>query len=289
MSEAGDSEIGDGLLWLVGFPRSGNTWIRFFLSHYANPQVADTLHAVDQDWRLWIDHRITTQVSGLSLADLPVSAQDETMTRVLPDLRRACASRCWLHSHDAYRRTPSGAPFIDAGVTRRIIHVVRNPLDVAVSLAAHLGIDHASAVERMLATNFDFVSADVRGAYLSPMRIGAWADHTRGWLDAPLPMHRVRYEDLLDDGDHAFAALVSAAGLGVDAEAMARAREATRFENLRRRERQPGFSSRRAHRAPAFRGGVAGQGQQRLAPELIAKVRAACGEVMEVLGYEGGL
>ncbi len=133
------------IVWLASYPKSGNTWLRAFLANL----VADA-------------------GAPLPLGDLPQYCEDEARPELFTALagrpstdltfEEICALRPRVHADIAARspgtrlvKTHNCAGFVgshplhDASVTAGAIYVVRNPLDVAVSMMHHFGLDADAA------------------------------------------------------------------------------------------------------------------------------------------------
>ncbi len=275
-----------GLCWLASYPKSGNTWFRIVLRACLSEDPVD---AIDLDAiqtgaiassRVWID-----DILGFDTSDL---TQDEVM-RLRPSVYRWTAAQgaSGYHKiHDAYSLTPDGVPLIGDRTTRAVIYLLRNPLDVAPSLAYHLGTDMDTAIARMGDRNFALSRArhGLSGQLLQ--RLGTWSDHVSSWVDAcGVPVHVVRYEDMLSDPQSAFAAAFSHLGLTISPERLAQAIEAGRFERLATLEAERGFRERSKKAERFFRRGQAGGWRDTLSPEQVQQIIADHRAVMARFGY----
>jgi hypothetical protein len=137
----------DGIVWIASYPKSGNTWIRSFLSTY-----------LDQDCRLNLNALGVPLSANRSLLDefLGINTADLTKIEVRDLLPKAYWS--WLESidspriikiHDAFGYTTDGESIFPASVTQCVIHVVRDPRDVAVSLRYHDGTTQDKAIRKL--------------------------------------------------------------------------------------------------------------------------------------------
>ncbi len=92
---------------------------------------------------------------GIRMADL---SPDEVMNlRPLAYRRLAEVSGgppLLLKIHDRWCTTPSGVPLFPPEVTSGCVHVVRDPRDVCLSLAAHNGTDIDRAIAQMADPDF---------------------------------------------------------------------------------------------------------------------------------------
>ena len=64
----------------------------------------------------------------------------------LPCVARDHNRLLFIKTHDAWTHTPAGEPLFPVDVTRGVVYIVRNPLDVAVSASHHYGQSLAEMV-----------------------------------------------------------------------------------------------------------------------------------------------
>jgi hypothetical protein len=115
----------------------------------------------------------------------------------------------------------------------------------------------------------------------------SWSDHVRSWLDrSGLPVHLVRYEDLLRDPETTFATVLRFCGLPEDPLRVRTAVAFSDFAELRRQEETTGFRERSvAAPGPFFRKGQMGAWRDELTSDLVQQLIQAHGEVMRRFGY----
>ena len=89
-----------------------------------------------------------------------------------------------------------GHPTINFAVTAGAIYIVRNPLDVAISYAHHLGqpIDFAIDFLNLKNAETSVTAKQVYEVY------GSWSQHVLSWTRKPHPaIYVMRYEDMLGE------------------------------------------------------------------------------------------
>ncbi len=176
-----------------------------------------------------------------------------------------------------------GRPAFELIAGDRIIHVVRHPGDVAVSLAAYAGVEPDDAAA-WLVTDDLCHRGEPGGFELT----GSWAQHTRGWMqDLGLPVFRLAYTQLLADPLPVLLQLAEFLELEVSRE---RARLAAEFSDLRRMqqsESESGFiETASSARGGYFRRGGDGQWRTRLSDRAIAAIRSHDPLLFSHFGFE---
>jgi hypothetical protein len=174
-----------------------------------------------------------------------------------------------------------GTPTITMEHTAGAIYIVRNPLDVAVSLADHLGVPIDEAITR-LASNME--TSNTKAAVYEHR--GNWSRHVDSWTRVQHPgLHVVRYEDLRAEPEKAFGGICRFLGLRPPPERLKKAIEFSSFEQLSRQEAQEGFRERTAAQDRFFRKGQVEGWRDVLTPAQAARLVARHGAQMAKFGY----
>ncbi len=275
------------IVWLASYPKSGNTWVRVLLANY----LSDAREPVDIN---------ELMVSGMASARRPfdeccgieASALDDSLVdRLRPAVYRRLAADSsddlFMKVHDAWSEVGPGLPMFPPDVTRAVVYIVRNPLDVAVSAASHWHAEPEQVVDWMCDPDYRHNAAETRLPDQLRQFLGSWSDHARSWLDrSAMPSHPVRYEDLRADPEHALTGVLDACGLACDPGRVRTAVEFSDFRELQRQERAQGFRERPLKaREPFFRRGQAGAWRDELPPPLADRLVRAHGETMTRFGY----
>ncbi|MGE0444344.1 MAG: sulfotransferase domain-containing protein [Vicinamibacterales bacterium] len=270
------------LLWIASYPKSGNTWVRAFLTAYLRDEPV-RLDDMEAD-TVASNRALFDEYAGVEAADLLPSEVSQLRPAIYAQLAAESTGMVLLKAHDPFR-LPGGPPLFPPAVSRAI-YIVRDPRDVAVSLAHHNNWTVERAVD---AVCHGYRAAPTGRALLDQLeqRLPAWSDHVRSWLEAAreVPLHVVRYEDLLADAPAHFAGLLDFYGAERDEARLTRAVDATRFERLRRQEAEHGFQERPPRAVAFFRSGNTGQWAAVLPPALADRIAGSQAELMRELGY----
>ena len=289
---AGCADRADGrpFVWLASYLKSGNTWTRLLLANF----LADSEQAVhinhigeplpgilpcDRDW--------FDRATGLSSSD----CTDDEVEPLRPAALRACAAeagggRRFCKVHDALHDTAAGEPLFPEDVSAGAVCLVRNPLDVAVSWAFHVGgKDFSEVVTRM--NDRSCVLGGGCGPQLR-QRLLDWSGHVESWRAAPFPVLVVRYEDLLADAVGQLARMTRFLGLegAADGRRLRRAVAAADFTRLQEQEARDGFHERVGRGGRFFRSGRSGDWRRHLSASQARRVTRRHGAVMRTCGYD---
>jgi hypothetical protein len=191
--------------------------------------------------------------------------------------------------HDAWTLLPVGEPLIPADVTRAVVYIIRNPLDVAVSFSYHLNTSVDRTIAIMNDPAYAFCDRWDRLHNQLMQRLLTWSGHVKSWVDdSGLPVLVLRYEDMSSCPDETFSKAVSFIGLNRTPGEIRSALDYCTFERLKKQEEEKGFSEKSAKAGSFFRKGVVGDWQNILTREQADRITEAHGEVMVRFGYEAG-
>ncbi len=275
-----------GIIWIASYPRSGNTWTRAFINNLlhiiANPDHSDIdLNRVEP----WTASENTTEHYTRFLKKPGHSALPSEIAALRPriqaELARQANRPIYVKTHNA-NAIDHGHPLINQGVTAGAVYLVRNPLDVAISLAHYGDQSIDKAIADMATPGFGVNSTRnyIRTVW------GSWSEHVGSWAGRPNPATLVtRYEDLVANPHDSFAAIARHLTLQPTPEQIDRAVGLIRFERLREKEAASGFVEKPNYTDRFFREGRVGQWRERLTEEQIARVVKAHHPLMRRFGY----
>jgi hypothetical protein len=267
-------------IFLVSYPKSGNTWTRFLLGNLMNPDEAITFANVER-----------------KVPD--IYAKSRKALKKLPRPRIIKSHECFDPRY------------------RRVIYIARDPRDVALS-AYHYdrkgkNIPDDFPVATYVTTRFMktdeyfgdwgghagswlvnsknvFQISRLKNEFLGT--IGSWGENTMSWLGArghDREFLLVRYEDLLEDTQREMTRISEFLGLYASRERIARAIELSTADNMRKLEDQQSntWVTTRTSRKdiPFVRSATSGQWKEGLPSASVLEIEEAWGPVMQLLGY----
>jgi hypothetical protein len=235
--------------FLVSYPKSGNTWMRFLIANLLqqNPPI------------------------GLLEADCLIPSVDGKSKKFFDNMKPPRVIKSHFSFIPAYKR---------------VIYVVRDPRDVVMS-QYHYQIKRG--VLEAGASLDGFVQRFLKGEVCPygswGDNVGSWTATRR---DDPSFL-LLRYEDMLADVTSGATKISNFLGFGQDASRIAVAVERSSLENMRKVEKAEGkkWDSTKGTRQDMsfFRSAKSGEGRATLSRESIERIEQAWGPLMQSVGY----
>lgn len=284
---AADPKNPRGIVWIASYPKSGNTWMRVYLYHLMRimgglPRTENDLHHLDRastyEARLY---GLFEQFLGKPL----VAATRKEVTVIRPQVQAAIVQRssgvALIKTHNILGHL-GGVPIINLAVSAGTIYIVRDPRDIALSLANHLGAPIDEAITVLSTPGYGTENK----AEVAFEIWGSWSEHTLSWTMRP---HEavivVRYEDLINDPTTAFTAVARHLRQKPAPEQIAEAIDLSAFRELRDQEAKGDFRERSERADRFFREGRAGEWREKLSAAQVQRIVDAHGEQMRKFGY----
>ena len=257
------------ILWLASYPKSGNTWLRAFLHNLLrNARTPFDINRMSEltagdsqaHWYGRLDPRPLTSLGEEDLARL--------RPKVHALIAEGAPDSVMVKTHNALVEV-DGVPMITLSLTAGAIYVVRNPLDVVVSYAHHLGQPTDDIITLMETRGFQSPAT----ADQVPERHSDWSTHVESWTAHPHPtLHVVRYEDMSRRPGPTFRAISAFLGLKPPRERLERAMRHSSFRSLRAQEDRTGFIERTPSQDRFFRAGKVGSWREVLDDAQVRRV-----------------
>lgn len=274
-----------GIVWLASYPKSGNTWTRTFLHNLVHVTSRDThVQQINELSRFSMGSAakpLFEKIVGFAPTDAHRNQIAAARARVQEQMTDEVEGLVFVKTHQAIV-IDRGHPTINFAVTAGAIYIIRNPLDVAISYAHHLGKPIDFAIDYMNLKNAETTVSknQVYEVY------GSWSQHVLSWTRKPHPaIYVMRYEDMLAEPQKTFGALARHLLFTPTDEQLADAIDRSSFERLREQEEKDGFRERPEGAERFFRDGRAGQWKEVLTSAQIARIVEAHKEQMERFGY----
>lgn len=273
------------IFWLASYPKSGNTWVRILISNLLNnsdqPIDINSLktHIIASN------SNIFNHETGVNFSDLTNQEIDLLRPGVYKEYLKNRASNVYIKIHDSFKLNTLQQPILPIDVTGGIIHILRNPLDIAVSLSSHLGCSFDKSVRILANKKYSFYSSSDRGYDQLQQYLGSWTTHTKSWQRCKMPYLLVKYEDMISDTAKQLQRIVEFIGLDYDSAAISKAVKFSSMKELQQQESTNGFNEAHSNPDNFFRNGKIGDGKKSLNPKQQSIIIDTHRKVMREYNY----
>lgn len=224
------------ITWLASYPKSGNTWVRILLNAYFGGGHIDINR---MPWGAG-DNRKYPYVACSPLPYDELTREDIIHLRPAA-LMHLCASVAQkpmlVKTHHAFGSVDD-IPLFPKRVSKRAFYVVRDPREVAPSLANHLGFTIDETIEAMRTDSYTIGDNEQQFHIIS-----SWSKNVQSWINQKdFPVHVVAYSRLKTDPGQVLSNILDRIGFEkIDNNLIDRVIENTSLEKLMAQEDQFGF------------------------------------------------
>jgi hypothetical protein len=258
------------LFWIASYPKSGNTWVRAFIENYLQnrdrPVDINTLFRVSRaEARAEL---YAPYIQGGDTTTLSIEEICAMRPLVHADMARRARGTIFVKTHN-FQGEVGGYPLHSPAVTSGAVYIVRNPLDVVLSLANYFGYTTDEAIDYMAEESI----ATPNERENVPQIITSWSYHVQSWTqDSGGAVLTLRYEDMLDDPVRTFRKLVSFLGLRRDPARLKKAIRFSSFQQLSLQESRRGFVEKHENAGSFFRQGRKNQWRDQLTDQQVCEI-----------------
>lgn len=270
------------MIWLASYPKSGNTWCRIFLENLLrqNKESIDInqLSIPPENRRVYIEEAVGVSTHSLSREEV-----DALMPKAYTFWAQQHQHPFCVKTHRSY--DDFHPEFRPEKLILGAIYLIRNPLDVATSLAHHLNTDASAAISLMNQADFIYPPTNQHHSIVQQV-ISSWDRHVVSWVDQQeIPLLLIRYEDMKSDPLNTFRKIAQFTQTYTDDIQLKSAIENSSFEKLKKQEEIKGFRERKDGSGAFFRKGQVGTWHEELSQEHINQIIHQHKEVMERFNY----
>ena len=280
-----------GIVWIASYPYSGGTWVSSVLDKISTVIAGNagtaTSCARGAPFSRWdISAAPSERLIGKPVAKCSRAEIARARHQVQTQVAELAGGPALVKTHCA-AVMDHHQPVINFAVTSRVIYIVRNPMDVAVSLANSTGRSLDDAIEFMGHCAAEHI-APGHGVHEI---FSSWWRHVGSWTGKPqLPLHTLRYEDILSAPDNAFFSLSRNLGLSPTRSQIRKAIELCALERPGVRETVSASQGEApACQTPAISFGGTGYWRKRLSKCQIDRVISTHRTQMGQFGYLPGI
>jgi len=201
-------------------------------------------------------------------------------------LLKKASQLIYVKVHDAWELNSSNVPIFPDDVTKGVIYLIRNPLEISVSFAHHNNISINESIAQINDESFGFCINPTKLYYQLQQRLLSWSEHVLSWTErSKLPVHIIRYEDMLQSPQRAFSSALDFINISFSKERIQRAINHSKFELLKSQEMANGFREKTMKAKSFFREGKKETWKQLLSKQDRENIISKNQYVMQKFGY----
>lgn len=275
------------IVWIASYPKSGNTWMRFFIKSYLNNSNKKFSLNNHIDDTVVIETFPTERKFG----ELKINYQDfNDIAKNWVDLQSSINLNNkinYLKTHNAMC-TINNHKFTNIENTLGSIHIVRDPRDILVSYSNYLN-EHVDETLKTMLSDHSYEAGEFKNNIYKKSIIGSWSSHYNSWKSyKSRDTIIIKYEDMVHNTYDTFLRVLNylkkITNLEINEKKMIDAINQISFKNLKNLELTEGFKENSSIN-PFFRTGIVGEWKKKLSKEQVRKIEKAFKIEMKELGY----
>ena len=282
------------IIWLSSYPKSGNTWLRFFLVSLFFSGKKVNLNHLKKIINFPNRSHFTNLISNFD--DISqVGKNWLNAQKILNEDKKVKIFK----THNMLCRYKDNF-FTDSKNTLATIHVIRDPRNVITSLKNHYNFKDLNISKNFLFNDKQIInlSETQKEKELSehplPQIIGSWKSHYQSWKNMKKNRLLIKYEDLLSNSENEFFKIANFISkftkTNFNKDQILYAIKSSSFENLKGMEKEHGFTestynSKTGKKNTFFNLGPNNNWEKILDKEIANEISSRFEPEMKELGY----
>ena len=275
------------IIWIASYPKSGNTYIRSFLSAYFFTNTGNFDFKLLKNIEQFPDKQFFNGfIDNIDYAS-------KSWLSIQKDLIKTNKTR-FLKTHSAFISFNNNQ-FTNAETALGSVYIVRDPRSIVTSIMNHFSMDQFEAAEMLFDEDRGIKSSD--GNLATYSFLSSWCNHFNSWNNLKtIKSILIKYEDLEKSNEEIFSNLIRyinnliGSNEGIDHQKFIKALETTKFSFLKKKEGEEGFvesvySKSKDHKIPFFNQGFKNDWEKVLEKKVLDKIEKKFYKEMKLLGY----
>ena len=277
------------IIWISSYPKSGNTYLRSFLSSYYYSKDGK----FDFDLLLNIN-----QFPALRYSDNKSYTYVEAAKNWIIDQKKFFNKEkiFFLKTHNSLQEY-FGYRFTKSSETLGAIYIVRDPRNVLSSMCNHYTMNFNEMYGKMIDENASLSIKNPDGNLSNFSFLGSWSNHYKSWKNNfEFKTLFIRYEDLEEDVHNQFWKILTfieeltGKNEPINKKKFENSINSTNFSNLKQKEKLHGFKEsptfKKDNKTNFFNLGFKNKWQQNLPEEISNKIKNKFFNELKELKYE---
>jgi hypothetical protein len=277
------------IIWIPSYPKSGNTYLRSFLSSYYFSKDGKF------DFNLLLN---INQFPSLRYSDVKSYTYVDAAKNWINDQKKFFTKEklFFLKTHNSMEEY-FGYRFTKSSETLGAIYIVRDPRNVISSMCNHYSMNFNEAYNRMIDQNASLSLKNADGNLSNFSFLGSWSNHYKSWKNNfEFRTLIIKYEDLEQNAYNEFWKILTfveeltGKNEPINKKKFENSINSTNFSNLKRKEKLHGFKESLSYKKDSktnfFNLGFKNKWQQILPAEISSNMKNKFFDELKDLKYE---
>ncbi len=277
------------IIWIASYPKSGNTYLRSFISSYFFSKKGK----FDFDLLLNI-----LQYPSVKFAKKKINSELEASQNWIFNQQQFFSGDKihFIKTHNSLNNY-HGNNFTSKNVSLGAIYIVRDPRNLITSMTNHYSLTYDEAYSKLINEKQTLLEKTSDGDHSNFTFLGSWSNHYKSWKNNnDFKTLFIKYEDLEDNKFDTFEKIINFINnlkknkSLIDEKKLVNSINSTNFSNLRNKEEIEGFEesvySKSGKKKRFFNLGFNNRWQKILPKNILTKLNNNLQNDLNDLGYE---
>ena len=231
------------IIWISSYPKSGNTWVRAFLSAYLDSTDGKFNFSLLDKIGEFPDHNILNKfMDSKDFYNLSEVSKHWIKVQELINLNKKLT---FLKTHSSLCNI-NGNRFTNSDNTLAFVHIVRDPRNIVLSMANHFGITQEESY-KIISDKMYIIYPKKNNQPIPSTLVSSWNNHYLSWKNSDsINKIVIKYEDLIKNTKDTFEKIINflskQAKIKYDEKKIVNSIHVTQFDNLKKNEDKYGFN-----------------------------------------------
>jgi len=272
------------IIWISSYPKSGNTWVRAFLSTYLNSTDGKFNFSLLDKIGEFPDHNILNKF--MDSKDFYNLSEVSKHWIKVQELINSNKELTFLKTHSSLCNI-NGNKFTNIDNTLAIVHIVRDPRNIVLSMANHFEITQEESY-KIISDKMYIIYPKKNNQPIPSTLVSSWNNHYLSWKNSDsISKIVIKYEDLIKNTKDTFEKIINFLSehtkIKYDEEKIVTSIDVTQFNNLKKNEEKYGFNMGQKNKF--FYLGKKNNWKSLLDPGISDKINLQFKSEMNDLGY----
>jgi hypothetical protein len=276
------------IIWIASYPKSGNTYLRSFLSTYFYSKNGKF------DFNLLLN---INQFPSFRYSNRKAYTYFDAAQNWIPNQKEFFNKEktFFLKTHNSLEQY-FGHKFTTSSETLGAIYIVRDPRNVILSMSHHYSLSYEKSYEKIVDKKSSLIEKTFNEDHSNFTFLGTWSDHYKSWRDnKDFKVLFIKYEDFEENIVPVFKKVINFINElrnetnKIEDNKFFNAIKSTNFASLKNKENTLGFEesvySDKGKKINFFNLGFQNKWQNKLPDDIVKKVNKNLNKEIIELGY----